>query len=600
MFKKIIFLLIPLIVLTAHFVFAGPSMGGEPVSGTVLLSEQTINFTNKPFILNGEVMVPAKDFFEKIGSQVLLIENSNEVVSYRDNIFMKFKPNSPVALVNGKQKNMPVSAFIHEGELFIPASFASMSNEMNYTADETLRTISIDYRENVLEYQQFGFRHFKRQSLANWGISFFIPEYWTRNEDAIATFGVENSFESYRLVAELLPLDNQQTRATITDAEVNALKATYGESLEIASISTMTLGEYTSDVVYYNLNIDGLTTHQILYVFFEQNHGYILRGSYPSTNDFLESKDIFDTIASTFSITKLTVNENLEHYTEMTRFFEYEISLNSELYSNMPVDNHFKFSGTIGNPKDLIGLRIFVSKDDQVTDYYIPLIDNTFNTTIFTPFGLGKHNITVIADDGTNHNSNAFASLDPLVNTVDDYVSQIILFDSHFDPSKSIVKFSVINASDEPIKDFLATDYVNYDHPDVYNIANALTFTLTNQYSKSRILYQWIIDNYSYTDQIRADGLMNMHDLIDTNEANAVELGFIYTGLLRASDIPARMARGIKEDGIDYWVETYINGQWLVSSITTDVQDANAILDYFNINRALHYENYITVEILPF
>lgn len=600
MFKKVIFLLIPLIVLTTHFVFAGPSMGGEPVSGTVLLSEQTINFTNKPFILNGEVMVPAKDFFEKIGSQVLLIENSNEVVSYRDNIFMKFKPNSPIALVNGKQKTMPVSAFIHAGELFIPASFASMSNEMTYTADETLRTISIDYRENVLEYQQFGFRHFKRQSLANWGISFFIPEYWTRDEDVLATFGVENSFESYRLIAEILPLDNQQTRATITDAEVNALRTTYGKSLEIASISTMTLGEYTSDVVYYDLNIDGVTTHQILYVFFEQNHGYILRGSYPSTNDFLESKEIFDTIASTFSITKLTVNENLEHYTEMTPFFEHEVLLNSELYSNMPVDNHFKLSGTIGNPKDLTGLRIFVSKDDQVTDYYIPLIDNTFNTTIFTPFGLGKHNITVIADDGTNHNSNAFAGLDPLVNSVDDYVSQIILFDSHFDPSKSIVKFSVINASDEPIKDFLATDYVNYDHPDVYNIANALTFTLTNQYSKSRILYQWIIDNYKYTDQIRAEGLMNMHDLISTNEANAAELGFIYTGLLRASDIPARMARGIKEDGIDYWVETYINGQWLVSSVTADVQDANAILDYFNINRVLHYENYITVEILPF
>jgi len=600
MFKKFLLLFFSIIALTGSLVFAGPTMGGDRIQGTVLLSELPIAFKNEPFILDGEVMVPAKDFFEKIGAQVLLIEDSNEVVSYRDNIFIKFKPNTATAYVNGNPKTMPVSAFMHAGELFIPASFASLSNEMNFTNNATTKSISIDYRENVLEYQQFGLRHFKRESIANWGISFFIPEYWTKDENSIATYGVENSFESYKLDLKLITLDQPLNRSTLTDNEVAELESTLGEAMEISSRSTMKLGDYTSDVVYYDVKENGLTSHHVLYVFYEQSRAYVFYASYPSTNDFLESKDIFDTIASTFSITKLSVNENLEHYTELSLFYEHGITIETEIYSNMAINDKFRITGNLKNPHNLKGFRAFVSKDGQVIDYYIPVNNGEFDANIYTPFGLGKHNITLVADDGTDHNKSAFTGLNPLLNGLDDYVTQLILMNAHYDPTKSILKFSVLNTSDEPIKESLPTDYVNYDHQEIYNITNALTFTLTNQYSKSRLLYQWVVENYTYTEQIRADGLMNAFELISVKEANAAELCFIYTALLRASDIPARIVRGITEEGMEYWVETYINGQWFVSSIASDVLNATGTLEYFNMNRALHYENFITVEILQF
>ncbi|HSN65733.1 MAG TPA: copper amine oxidase N-terminal domain-containing protein, partial [Fusibacter sp.] len=311
MFKKNLFLLIVIIALSGTVAFAGPSMGGEPVYGKIFLSNQEVSFTSAPFVINDEIMVPAKLFCEKLGAQVLWNEASREMISYRDNIFIKFKNNSSLAHVNGKPKTMPVSSFTFKGELYIPASFAAAAHELAFETESTSHALSIDFRENILEYRQIGFRHFKRISLTNYGISFYIPEYWSEVADKVATYGVENSFESYAFEANVMTLNPQYTRPILTESILEGLTAEHGDALNLVSSNTMVLGDYTSDAIYYDITLEGVTTHHSLYIFFEQNNGYVFKATYPDTNDLEESREIFDTIASTFSITKLTVNEQL-------------------------------------------------------------------------------------------------------------------------------------------------------------------------------------------------------------------------------------------------------------------------------------------------
>ena len=597
MFKKNLILIALVLVLTGTIAFADPSMGGEPVYGKVFLSNQEVAFTNTPFVINDEIMVPAKLFCEKLGAQVFWNEASREMISYRDNIFIKFKNNSTIAYINGKPKAMPISSFTYKGELYIAASFAASAHELAFETDMASHTMSIDFRENILEYRQIDFRHFKRISLTNYGISFYIPEYWSEVADKVNTFGVDNSFESYRFEANVMALSPQYSRPILTESILAGLVAEHGEALNVVSINTMLLGEYTSDAIYYDLTSNEVTTHHSLYIFFEQNNGYVFKSTYPDSNDLEESREIFDTIASTFSITKLTINDQREHYTEMTRFSEYGVKLSSEIHSNMIVNNQFILNGTLNNPKNIKGLHVIVSKDGDMFEYYVPVINNAFDAKLYTPFGLGKHNITVIADEVESTHQNVI--IDEFT-TIDDLIEQTILSKHKFDDAETILKFSVLNASNEPIKDLLPTTFINYDQTSIYNITNGATYNLTNQYSKSKALYEWIVDNYTLDEQLKPTGLLTAKELVEIKSANSVELCILYTALLRSVDIPARMARGISENGIDYWVETFLNGQWVVASIAQETQYKFNALTYFNLDRLTHYENYSIIEQLPF
>lgn len=620
MIKKCSFLAILCLLLVSSGLkisHANPHMGGEKTTAKVYLSNQEISFDKAPFVLNGEVMVSARTFFEKIGAEVLWIESTGEIIAYRDNIFLKFSPHTKIAYVNGQVKTMPVHAVIYKGDLFISASFAANILELNHTSNLTPRSLSIDYRENILEYQQFGYRHFKRATLPNWGISFYIPEYWTKSEIEENKFETDDIYEPYTLAVEYFPLNQQFTRGILRDNLVNTLKEQHGEAFKLISNSTLKLGEYLSDVVTYDIETEDETKHYILYVFFEQLIGYTLLGEYPSSVEFSESKDVFNLIAGTFSITKLTINEQLEHYTELNSFHSLGIKFRKTIFSNMPVNNQFAFTGTVTQADLVKGFHVVVSKDGEQVSYYVPVIEGAFNTRIFTPFGLGKHNITVVLDrfaefeEESTEPSNEIVGEEekvedeeevvlPFAVILDELVLETLRLDVNLNTIDNLMKFSVLNISADQIRFVLPSDYVNYDHDSVYNISNTLTFRLTNQVSKSKVLYDWIIENYIYSETLIDNKIMNVLELTNQTRANSIELCLLYTGLLRSVDIPARIVRGISLDTTEYWVEAYINGRWYVSDIVRDVTEKNENSDYFNKNQNLHYEDYALIDYLSY
>lgn len=621
--KKILLAGIVFLALSLIPSYASPHMGDNKKNGQLFLAQQELSFEVKPFMLSGEIMVPAKTFLERIGTQVLSVSDTGELISYRDNIFIKFSPNSKTAYVNGRAKTMPIHAVVYSGQLFIPASFAAKTLEMSYSAPSGSSSLAIDYRKNLLEYQQFGYRHFKRVTIPDWGISFFIPEYWSGLLDVENAYGISNAFEDQQLVANYYPPTTVQTRTALKDLLIEEQKNNYGDAFNLLSINTLTLGEYLSDVVSYSITDESGITNHVLYIFYEQNTGYSLHGTYKSPTNPIEAEEVLELISGTFRITKLSVNEQLEHYTELNAFHSLGIKLNRSIYSNMPISNHFVFSGTIKNADSVNGFNVIVSKDNDTAYYYVPVVDESFNMRIHTPFGLGKHNVTVLIDyeeeavpDEADSTVDVAEEIDPIVGTGEDppipeiepthqqlldaLVIASLQSDHSMDDSDTVMKFSLLNISSNQIKDLLSTDYVNYDHQDVYNLSTPITFRLTNQYSKARALYQFVTDNYQYSELISEKGLLTTRELTVLSQANAIELCFLYTGLLRSVDIPARVVRGVDALSTYYWVETYINGRWYVSDIVSDVKLKSEIPSSHNIDPELYYSLYITIEYLPF
>jgi transglutaminase-like putative cysteine protease len=337
-----------------------------------------------------------------------------------------------------------------------------------------------------------------------------------------------------------------------------------------------------------------------LYIFFENNIGYTFDCLYDAENSLYEGEGIFNAVMDTFQISKITIDENAEHYIELNKFFEYKTALTTPIYSNMMADGQFKFEGDVQNNEDnrLKGYHIVITKDDETIAYYAPLMANHFSASVPLPFGVGKHDISIYVDEPSDVPAQAKTS----DLSLDDYIEEVITDEDNSDPKDLIMRFSILNTSDDENKYLLPSSYIDYDNNDVYTIANSITFDQTSEYGKAKAVYLWVLKNYTYTEDTSNQAIYTAHEMLGYREGSDFELTLLYTGLLRALDIQARVVRGTSEDYSHYWVEVYLNGKWIVTDIASDVMSKNifSAQKYFDIDSTLHGSQYEKTELLPF
>ena len=603
MTKKLLMCLLIISLMTPMLTYANtPIMDGQPIISQVYLDDFEISFSNPPLYFQNKIMVPARAVFEKLGIQIYWIDKTQQLLAYRDNIFLKIQIGNDIAYVNGKATSMGITPLIRSGEIFIPASFIAKVFDLNYNLDPKMHNINLDFRENLYEYEQFNDKHYKKITTLNWGISFFIPEYWEKLDDTYATYGYTSDYEYYKFEPRVLPLNSDFNREILSNALINNLKYEYGDQISNIQSTKRLFNDFLCRVTTYDFKEGAELKKKYIYVFFENNNGYIFEGEINSTVDPNDAKEVFDTIASTFQISKLTVDDNTEHYIELGKFYENEMHLDMPLYSNMIVENQFLFEGSFPEDTPLKGLHIIVAKGTEKTEYYAPIINGIFKANIFTPFGLGKHNVTVMVDDeGSDAQLGDKIAIGP---TLDDIVNDAISLEMPIDSKKIVMKFSVVNTSDDAIKFLLPSDYINYDANIVYQTANNLTYNLTNDYAKSRMIYEWIVEHYTYEPVLEDSTLSSTTEMISKKSGTEVDLSILYSGLMRAMNIPSRIVRGTNEQVSHYWVENFINGKWQLSDIAWEIRSKDdqtqTNLKYFNINMMGHYSQYKKTEFLPF
>jgi len=281
------------------------------------------------------------------------------------------------------------------------------------------------------------------------------------------------------------------------------------------------------------------------------------------------------------------------------------VNLTRITHSNMTVSNQFILSGTLENAPSGASVVVTVTKDLKSRTTVIPLTDNAFSGVIYTPFGLGKHNVSMyITTDEINNTGQAILNADiigALLLTYDkglDLLTQQLLLQEQLPEENDLVlKFSALNVSSEDIQYLLPSSFINYDVQALYGLSTAATFNLSNQYSKAKALYEWMLSEYTLISDRPIIAIRPVDQLITNSiELNEVELNFLYTGLLRSVDIPARVMRGVTEAGVDYWVELMINGRWLIAAPAMEMNQLSELSEYFGIDLNDLYPNYGIIE----
>ncbi|MDR7434036.1 MAG: N-acetylmuramoyl-L-alanine amidase [Armatimonadota bacterium] len=89
---------------------------------SVVVNGQPVRLEAPPFLLSGQVMIPAGAAFEAFGAAATwFAEKQAIVISNRTGLTLTLRPNEPVVLVNGEQRAIPIAPVLRGDRPFVPA-----------------------------------------------------------------------------------------------------------------------------------------------------------------------------------------------------------------------------------------------------------------------------------------------------------------------------------------------------------------------------------------------------------------------------------------------------------------------------------------------
>jgi hypothetical protein len=216
-----------------------------------------------------------------------------------------------------------------------------------------------------------------------------------------------------------------------------------------------------------------------------------------------------------------------------------------------------------------------VTRKDEQVEFYLPVENDHFEAWIYTPFGLGKHNIQL---------------------AITGQEEKIILGNTNLDSSqvsksKDLLFFSVVNISTDPLRYLIPTRMVQSDHEYISSMSQLITYKSSTLYGKASSVYTFIKENIDVltVNTINYTAL----DVYENYEGTRREIAYYTTALLRAQEIPARIIHGQNDFISHYWVEAFLNGRWFIIDPTGDQgipdilvdQDQSPLMPSFNPNR---------------
>lgn len=657
-----------------------------------------VEFETKPIVINQSIMVPMKEFFQALGCNVKWINDTKEVIAYKNNMFIKLQLNNLTAYKNGKGQTLKEPPIARNGKTLVPADFIAETFDMNIDYNAVKQSVEMTSTSSANKYTILSNAFFKEQIINDFGVSISTPTFWNKKEGLDNTFEYEDDFEYYQLIVNKQDIDNTLSLNRFTELHKAKLLEIYGEALSFNGKNLLRTENFNMNVVYLTTTIENEERNQILYFVTANGTGYIITCSYGLYVNEEDAMDLFNNVLSTFQVNSLTLNAEEEHYFEFDPYFENNFNLETEIYSNMSVDNSIVIKGSLKEGHSINELKAIVSKDKERLEFPIQIEDNTFSGTIYLPFGLGKHNViiagipkdatvahvgqpvTVYVNDnvpqveqtidepeeleekpeltaeeeleeikalteklnqqnaennGTSVTTDSLNEAEDTVNTedatTDDSSSSLKDDSSETNTSKKssdtveetqdeseeiefdniedyyIMKFSIVNLSNEKIRYKIPSRLINSDSMDLYNTANYITYKSTFDYAKSRTLFQWISENIEIVtpDEKNLEPRTSL-EILQSKTATQKEIPILYCALLRSLNIPSRVMVGHFDGEVSYWTEILLNGTWIVSNPTWEIlyrdelTKNNAYTNYFNIYRPSHYGTFENIDLLPY
>jgi hypothetical protein len=576
--KKNIFMLITIFLL---LFISSISFGEEQIE--VFYNDEKIDFATDPILKDNTLMVPMRQFFESFDAHVNWISNTKEVLAYKGNTFIKLKINDSTCYTNGKKNTLKSPPIIINNRTLVPVEFVAKTFDMNLKWNDTKTILHINnkYRDNIYSY--LGTTFFKKYYLKNEGIEFSLPNSWIPTNSNQYSFNLYDNLQNYTLSISSGFLNDITLNEYISNIQSD-IERNNPNKIIFSEIKNSEINDILFKIIHLNNNYQTENEKQkknILYFFQYDNKVHLFNFSYTDTIQDEDAINLTNIIINSLKISTLTINRNNEHYIEFKKFFELNINLNNELFANKDISNSFEFSGSINN-ENIKLLKAIVEKNNNRKIFDIPIKENQFNQKIYTPFGLGKHNVTIIASDEVNKN----------------YNNQSIITMNKPD-SSVVMQFSIVNLDSENILYLLPNDYVLSTNENLLSAAKLITIDQNNSYDKSKILYEWLFNNVSIAEEnIESIEIKNALDVFNDSSGTNIEINFLYCSFLRSLNIPSKIIKRLDIDNnIFYQTEIFLNGKWITTDINTEIISSanNKYLnyDFFNIYDQNYFDKFI-------
>lgn len=532
--KKLLFLICILIFISMSFTY------GQDSKLEIYYNDELINFATKPVIKEDIILVPMRQFFESLDANINWIPETKQVLAYKGNMFIKLQINNKEVYKNGKKLDLKHKPILNNQRTLVPIEFVAKTFDMsfNWNKEKNIVKINNKYRDNV--YSLLGKTFFKKYYIENEQVEFSLPSTWKKVSD--------NKYEYNYLDLRKLQLNisNDFLNNLSLQEHIENTKSQLSSNISIIEEKNISI----NDINFKKIFIEKTETNSksVLYFFTHKNKVYLFNFSYEGKISDQDALSLIKKIINSVSISTLSINENNEHYIEFLNFFKYKFNLKSDLYANQSINNYFNFEGTVKSNK-LKNIFVTVSKNDRSRDYIIPIENNKFSKKIYTPFGLGKHNITVSLNNlNKNLNNKSIITLNNKNSNV-------------------IMKFSVLNLENKKMLYLLSNQWVLADNNEIKSAANLISINDETKYEQAQSIYEWIVQNFNLINKENENPNDSLKTF-DESKGTNLELNLLYTSLLRSLDIPARIRKlNDNENNLNYQTEIKINGQWIITNL---------------------------------
>lgn len=580
---RLIPIVLALFALTVSYSAAAPaeSEGSGSAAVRVKLNDVFLDFDVSPVIINERTMVPMRGIFEHLGAQVYWYPETREVVGYKDNNYIKLQINNETYYRNGKSDLLDSPPIIVKNRTLVPIRFIAESLDMNVDWDAKTRTVLITDPDEADNFENFDGVFYKEITLKDLGLSLMIPSFWDKSALYDYVWEFQGFDANMDLAVEAETVDSKATLASFATEKKKALLNLYTPSgITFTGSDDLTVNNLDMKATYLTLYGKDYELYQVLFHFIGEGRGYTLTFTYDSKTNEEETLKTIQNIVGTASLGSLSVAFSEEHYIEYDKFFEIGMNLSSPVYSNMETENSFPFTGYIDEYEALEYFLVKVSKDGKTLESKIPVDGYEFDSPIFTPFGLGKHDIIIATPPDK-----------------DNYINYIM-------------QFSVINTSFDTIRYLIPSTYVDISDPKILAIADEIALQAATDSDRVLKMMAWISSKITYFPGNNGEAPQSALELLASRKGDCDEITFLFASVLRSLEIPVKLMAGTLADGTGHaWTEVQINGVWRVTDPTwgagyinegdgTYVKDFNP--DYYNLSRTDYLKQFEDIKELEY
>ncbi len=583
--KKKVLITTTVLILTIFFSAFLNVDNADNKTYNISLDSKAITLENQIIIQNGTIMLPLKDTLNLFGAYFNYYENQKKINSYYNNSFASLCIDKKEAFINGNKMTLTEPISVINDKSYAPLKF--FCDFLNLESKQNYDTIELTTRYNktcvILNSKLYTERKFD-----DYDLSIAIPESWKLLKSGY--YGIDNPYEKYGFKIKIIDTNQKIQPEYYLENIIRNAKPKSNFSMVDIEKSEIKTSNHTFYTLYYtieenkeqesddkkNKNLEEenvkekesekndqkskkkkakkevITKHHAYYVCQDDNKIYEFHFNHSKKTLRHSVVNDFENALHSLKIKPYDMSPVYEHYIEYPRFTELDIDLISKIHSSMEIYDKFNFAGKLNYlPANKLYSRVIRNQHEKVS--LIPISEDwSFDSLIYAPFGIGKHNVEIFEKD-LNGN-------------------ELVL-----------IRFNIVNLSPKKIYYLIPGEYIK---PDAENIKNDMISITDSQFLNDKFVteYQRALSIFKFTAKniifdesvfFEENNLLSADKIKLNEKISMINTNIYLASLMRNAGIPCRILEGNNQKGKHIFLECKINGTWKVFDISSEVEYRN-------------------------